>query len=74
MRILARLLDDMGITGTIAADQDGYPGILGYRGPALSEVTGAEVVPAAADRFRRTNSTCSKAPRMPGTGPTCRRW
>ena len=47
MRILARLLDDMGITGTIAADQDGYPGILGYRGPSLSEVSGAEVVPAA---------------------------
>lgn len=48
MRILARLLADMGITGTIAADQDGYPGILGYRGPSLSEVSGAEVVPVAA--------------------------
>jgi Xaa-Pro aminopeptidase len=47
MRILARLLDDMGITGTIAADQDGYPGILGYQGPSLSEVSGAEVVPVA---------------------------
>ena len=48
MRILARLLDDMGITGTIAADQDGYPGILGYQGPTLSEVTGSDVVSAAA--------------------------
>ena len=47
MRILARLLDDMGITGTIAADQAGYPGILGYRGPSLSQVSGAEVVPVA---------------------------
>jgi Xaa-Pro aminopeptidase len=36
MRILARLLE-----GPLAADQDGYPGILGYEGPALSEVTGA---------------------------------
>ena len=27
--------------GAIGADQDGYPGILGYRGPALSEVTGS---------------------------------
>ena len=31
MRILARLLDDMGVTGTIGADRDGYPGILGYQ-------------------------------------------
>jgi Xaa-Pro dipeptidase len=37
----------MGIAGTIAADQDGYPGILGYAGPSLSEVTGASVVPLA---------------------------
>jgi Xaa-Pro aminopeptidase len=44
MTILARVLADLGIRGRIAADQDGYPGILGYRGPALSEVTGAEVV------------------------------
>ena len=47
MRILARLLDDMGLTGTIGADQDGYPGILGYQGPSLTEVTGAEIVPLA---------------------------
>ena len=31
----------MGITGAVGADQDGYPGILGYEGPALREVTGA---------------------------------
>ena len=31
----------------IGADQDGYPGILGYQGPALSEVTGASVTPLA---------------------------
>ncbi len=47
MRILARVLAEMGIHGTIGADQDGYPGILGYEGPALSEVTGASVVPLA---------------------------
>jgi Xaa-Pro dipeptidase len=47
MRILGRLLDDMGVTGTIGADQDGYPGILGYQGPSLAEVTGAEIVPLA---------------------------
>jgi Xaa-Pro dipeptidase len=43
MTILATVLADLGIGGTIAADQDGYPGILGYQGPALSEVTGASV-------------------------------
>jgi Xaa-Pro aminopeptidase len=43
MLVLARVLDDLGIRGAVAADQDGYPGILGYRGPALSEVSGASV-------------------------------
>ena len=43
MRIFARVLADIGMEGTIGADQDGYPGILGYQGPPLSEVTGAEV-------------------------------
>jgi len=45
MLILARVLADLGIAGTVAADQDGYPGILGYEGPALSAVTGASVAP-----------------------------
>src|SRR3982751_936161 len=44
MRILARVVTGLGMRGTIAADQDGYPGILGYQGPTLSSVTGAEVV------------------------------
>jgi Xaa-Pro aminopeptidase len=48
MRILARALADLGLTGAIGADQDGYPGILGYQGPPLSEVTGATVHPLAA--------------------------
>ena len=43
MRILARVLADAGVGGAIGADQDGYPGILGYEGPPLSEVTGARV-------------------------------
>ena len=33
MQLLARVLDGLGIGGRIGADQDGYPGILGYRGP-----------------------------------------
>jgi Xaa-Pro dipeptidase len=43
MKILARVLADHGVGGAIGADQDGYPGILGYEGPSLSEVTGASV-------------------------------
>jgi Xaa-Pro aminopeptidase len=43
MRILARVLADAGVGGAVGSDQDGYPGILGYEGPPLSEVTGARV-------------------------------
>lgn len=42
MVLLARVLADMGI-GAAGADQDGYPGILGYAGPPLSEATGQAV-------------------------------
>jgi Xaa-Pro dipeptidase len=45
MTILARVLADLGIAGKIGADEDGYPGILGYQGPALSAVAGASVTP-----------------------------
>ncbi len=48
MRILGRVLDGLGISGSIGADQDGYPGILGYQGPALSEVATSSVKPLAA--------------------------
>jgi Xaa-Pro dipeptidase len=47
MRILARMLADLGIKSAIGADGDGYPGILGYRGPPLSEVAAATVAPLA---------------------------
>jgi Xaa-Pro dipeptidase len=47
MSILARVLGDAGIRGRVAVDEDGYPGILGYRGPSLSEVAGVEVVGVA---------------------------
>jgi Xaa-Pro aminopeptidase len=46
MLLLARVLHDMGIAGA-GADQNGYPGILGYEGPPLSEVTGEPVLPLA---------------------------
>ncbi len=42
--VLATTLADMGLSGTIGADQDGYPWILGYRGPTLSELSGATIV------------------------------
>jgi Xaa-Pro dipeptidase len=47
MRILARLLVDIGIIKSIGADGDGYPGILGYEGPRLSYVAEATVYPLA---------------------------
>jgi Xaa-Pro aminopeptidase len=52
MLALARVAADLGLRRTIAADNDGYPGILGYRGPALSDVTGASV-PLVADDIER---------------------
>jgi Xaa-Pro dipeptidase len=44
MVVLKGVLEDMGIAGRIGANTDGYPWILGYQGPSLSELTGAEVV------------------------------
>ena len=44
MLIFARVLADVGIRDAIGADNDGYPGILGYHGPALSEVTSSRVI------------------------------
>jgi Xaa-Pro dipeptidase len=46
MHILGRLLADLDMGDAVGADQDGYPGILGYSGPPLSEVTGG-VAPLA---------------------------
>jgi Xaa-Pro aminopeptidase len=42
--VLEKALADMGVSGKIGADQDGYPWILGYRGPTLGELSGATVV------------------------------
>src|SRR5215469_15064074 len=47
--VLARAVADLGLNSVIAADSDGYPGILGYAGPSLSAVTNAKVVEIADD-------------------------
>ena len=47
MLLLGRVLRDMGIGRSLGADQDGYPGILGYQGPPLSEVTESTVLSLA---------------------------
>jgi Xaa-Pro dipeptidase len=47
LQILAGVLRELGVTGPAGADQDGYPGILGYQGPALSEATGHPVAALA---------------------------
>jgi Xaa-Pro dipeptidase len=41
---ISATLESMGVQGKVGADQDGYPWILGYRGPTLSELSGATVV------------------------------
>jgi len=43
MSIMKEILLDMGISGQIGADHDGYPWILGYRGPDLSELMVSEI-------------------------------
>ncbi|HEY7380624.1 MAG TPA: Xaa-Pro peptidase family protein [Gaiella sp.] len=47
MRILGGVLEGMGIRGPVGTDHDGYPGILGYQGPPLSEVAAHPVTPLA---------------------------
>ncbi len=42
MDLFKEMLLDMGIEGDIGVDQDGYPWILGYRGPELSTLMGTE--------------------------------
>jgi Xaa-Pro dipeptidase len=54
MHILGRLLASLGISTPLGADQDGYPGILGYAGPPLSEVMGGPVAPLAPFIERQT--------------------
>jgi Xaa-Pro aminopeptidase len=43
MEALKRTLEELGIRDPLGADSDGYPWILGYRGPSLSELTDARV-------------------------------
>ena len=44
MEVFKKTLADMGLTGKIGADADGYPWMLGYRGPSLAELTGGTVI------------------------------
>jgi len=78
MRIFARVLADLGLRDAIGADQDGYPGILGYEGPALSEAFSARVAPlsgliermmrrkspAELELIRESGRWCSRAHRL----------
>ncbi|MBC7872202.1 MAG: aminopeptidase P family protein [Chitinophagaceae bacterium] len=49
MAILAKTVKEMGLTGEVGVDDDGYPWIFGYRGPKLSEVTGLQVRPVRSE-------------------------
>jgi Xaa-Pro aminopeptidase len=46
--LLKKSMADIGIGQPFGADTDGYPWILGYRGPSLSELTGHRPRPVAA--------------------------
>ena len=47
MELLAEKLRGWGVgDGALFADEDGYPWVLGYRGPALSELLSCQVLPA----------------------------
>jgi len=46
--VLKGAIKELGIEARIGADQDGYPWVFGYRGPSLSELTGAEIHPIRA--------------------------
>lgn len=48
MMVLQQVLREMGMTGSLLADHDGYPWVWGYQGPPLSEVVGAAIRPVAA--------------------------
>ncbi len=48
MAIFKGVLEDMGVTGRVGADSDGYPWVFGYRGPPLSELMGVEIVRVSA--------------------------
>ncbi len=43
LTVLGGLLKDLGITGKVAADDEGYPRIFGYRGPKLAELGDIQV-------------------------------
>jgi Xaa-Pro aminopeptidase len=45
LTVLGGLLKDMGISGKVAADDEGYPRIFGYRGPKLVELGEITYVP-----------------------------
>jgi Xaa-Pro aminopeptidase len=75
MHVLARLV---GKRERIGVDNDGYPGILGYAGPSLSEVSGATVAllgdaiesllriksPAEIELIRESGRWCAHAHRL----------
>lgn len=48
MHVLADLLHELAMSGTVGADEDGYPWVFGYRGPRLSAVAKVTVEPVRA--------------------------
>jgi Xaa-Pro dipeptidase len=53
MRLFVDELRRLGLHGRFGGDGDGYPKVMGYRGPRLSELTGAEFIPLDDDLERK---------------------
>ena len=58
--VLASAIAKAGLSGAVGADQDGYPWILGYRGPTLTELCGVDVV-RVVERIERQVALKSEA-------------
>jgi Xaa-Pro dipeptidase len=54
MAIFQRILSDAGLVRRLGVDTDGYPWILGYQGPSLTELTGPDGVGAEVVRIAAT--------------------
>jgi Xaa-Pro dipeptidase len=46
-QLLKNVMLEMGVEGNYAADRDGYPWVLGYQGPSLSELMGQKPRPVS---------------------------
>ena len=59
--VLEETLVSVGVASRIGADQDGYPWILGYRGPTLTQLAGGATVVRVVERIEQQMAVKSPA-------------